>query len=403
MFKDVIFHNEAYNNSSSSPESTPEKCRKFLTDKSPSPKSGSSFVSAVINAIKNAAAQTPFAHREISKDNLCTEHSSSNEMLDSETEPCLMMEPVLEDVVIPDGHSHNMISSGHSMLSSRLTHSESLKDLSQAILNRQMSEQASLSYAGSMNTSFTGELVSLGELFPSISLVDQVIDVDNLITRLLKVIRIIQIENDDCMNELQEQRDSLSEQVEKQKETNKVVVKQLKDWEVLGARLKTEVKELMTQLSRKNTEMENIKTELNHQREQVEKLNQDVCELSTALAKAELEMKMKEEMVSEEIKRWDKTGELPTPDVLSRLVVSQNEASLNFMLTCIINLFRNYSQVPALKEKLAEKERRLAELAQEFLASKQVLTESLKDAMHEAKKQYDAIDNALEVGFLGIL
>lgn len=360
-------------------------------------------MSAVINAIKNAAAQTPFAHREISKDNLCTEHSSSNEMLDSETEPCLMMEPVLEDVVIPDGHSHNMISSGHSMLSSRLTHSESLKDLSQAILNRQMSEQASLSYAGSMNTSFTGELVSLGELFPSISLVDQVIDVDNLITRLLKVIRIIQIENDDCMNELQEQRDSLSEQVEKQKETNKVVVKQLKDWEVLGARLKTEVKELMTQLSRKNTEMENIKTELNHQREQVEKLNQDVCELSTALAKAELEMKMKEEMVSEEIKRWDKTGELPTPDVLSRLVVSQNEASLNFMLTCIINLFRNYSQVPALKEKLAEKERRLAELAQEFLASKQVLTESLKDAMHEAKKQYDAIDNALEVGFLGIL
>lgn len=258
-------------------------------------------------------------------------------MLDSETEPCLMMEPVLEDVVIPDGHSHNMISSGHSMLSSRLTHSESLKDLSQAILNRQMSEQASLSYAGSMHTSFTtGELASLGELFPSISLVDQVIDVDNLITRLLKVIRIIQMENDDCMNELQEQRDSLLEQVDKQKETNKVVVKQLKDWEVLGARLKTEVKELMAQLSRKNTEMDNIKTELNHQREQVEKLNQDVCELSTALAKAELEMKLKEEMVGEEIKRWDKTGEMPTADVLSRLVMSQNEVSHegNFPTTC---------------------------------------------------------------------
>lgn len=43
----------------------------------------------------------------------------------------------------------------------------------------------------------------LGEIFPPISLVDQVIEVDNVITRLLKVIRIIQIENEDCMSELQ--------------------------------------------------------------------------------------------------------------------------------------------------------------------------------------------------------
>lgn len=70
-------------------------------------------------------------------------------MLDSETEPCLMMEHVLEDVVVPDGHSHNMISSGHgSLISSQITHSESLKDISQAILNRQMSERASISFCG---------------------------------------------------------------------------------------------------------------------------------------------------------------------------------------------------------------------------------------------------------------
>ncbi|KAJ8918872.1 hypothetical protein NQ315_011164 [Exocentrus adspersus] len=344
--EDVIFHNEAYNNSNSSPELTPEKSRKMFIDKTPSPQKGSSFVSAVINAIKNAAAQSPFSVRDISKDNLCTDRSSSNEMLDSETEPCLMMEHVLEDVVIPDGHSHNMISSGHgSMISSHLTHSESLKDLSQAILNRQMSEQATISFGGSLNNSFTSDLASLSDLFPSISLVDQVIDVDNLVTRLLKVIRIIQLENDDCMNELQEQRDSLAEQVDKQKDTYKVVVKQLKDWEVLGARLKTEVKELLAQMSKKNMEIDNIKTELNKQREEVEKLNQDVCELSTALAKAELEMKIKEEEVGEAIKNWEKTGEMPTPDVLGRLVVSQNE-------------------IPALKEKLADKERHLKELTQ---------------------------------------
>lgn len=51
-----------------------------------------------------------------------------------------------------------------------------------------------------------------------------------------------------------------------------------------------------------------------------------------------------------------------------------------------------------LKERLTEKEKRLADLTQEFLASRQVLSESLKDALHESKKQYEAIDGALEVG-----
>ncbi|XP_023024133.2 microtubule-binding protein cornetto [Leptinotarsa decemlineata] len=376
--EDVIFHNEAYKNSSSSPESTPEKSRKLFIDKSPSPAKGSSFVSAVINAIKSAA-QSPFAIRDVSKDTLSTDHSSSNEMLDSETEPCLMMEHVLEDVVIPDGHSQNLVSSGHgSMMSSRLTHSESLTDLSNAIYNRQMSEPTSVSLYGSMTTSFTCDLASLSEMFPSVSLVDQVIDVDNLITRLLKVIRIIQLENEDCMNELQEHKDTLSEQVDKQKETNKVVVKQLKDWEILGARLKTEVKDLLAQVSRKNAEMDSLKTELNKQREEVEKLNQDVCELSTALSKAELDNKMKEESVAEEMKKWEKTGELPSPDILGRLVSANNE-------------------IPILKEKLSEKEKHLKELTQEFLTSRQVLSESLKEALNESKKQYDAIDCALEV------
>nr|CAH7767978.1 unnamed protein product [Callosobruchus chinensis] len=375
--EDVIFHNEAYKNSSSSPEMTPERSRQYFVDKTPSPQKGSSFVSAVINAIKNAA-QSPFS-RDVSKDTISTERSSSNEMLDSETEPCLMMEHVLEDVVIPDGHSHNMISSGHgSLLTSRLTHSESLKDLSQALLSRQMTERASISFCGSLNTSYTSaDAASLThDYFPS--LVDQVIDVDNLITRLLKTIRIIQIENDECMQELQDQRDGLLEQIEKQKETNKVVVKQLKDWEILGERLKTEVKELMIQMNKKNLEIDNLKAELNKHREEVEKLNQDVCELSTALAKTEHETKMKEEEVIEQMKKWERTGDLPSPDILGRLVVTQNE-------------------IPVLKEKLIEKEKHLKELTQEFLASRQVLSESLKDALSESKKQYEAIDKALEV------
>ncbi|VEN45875.1 unnamed protein product [Callosobruchus maculatus] len=375
--EDVIFHNEAYKNSNSSPEMTPERSRQYCVDKTPSPQKGSSFVSAVINAIKNAA-QSPFS-RDVSKDTISTERSSSNEMLDSETEPCLMMEHVLEDVVIPDGHSHNLISSGHgSLLTSRLTHSESLKDLSQALLSRQMTERASISFCGSLNTSYTSaDATSLThDYFPS--LVDQVIDVDNLITRLLKTIRIIQIENDECMQELQDQRDGLLEQIEKQKETNKVVVKQLKDWEILGERLKTEVKELMIQMNKKNFEIDNLKAELNKHREEVERLNQDVCELSTALAKTELETRMKEEEILEEIKKLETSGDFPSPDILGRLVVNQNE-------------------IPVLKEKLIEKEKHLKELTQEFLASRQVLSESLKDALNESRKQYEAIDKALEV------
>lgn len=228
-----------------------------------------------------------------------------------------MMEHVLEDVVVPDGHSHNMISSCHSLLSSQ---SESYLELSRS--------------------NYSTDMPPICELFPPLSLVDQVIDVDNLVTRLLKVIRIIQLENDDCMNEMQEQRDRLSEQVDKQKESNKVVAKQLKDWEVLGSRLKTEVKELMQQLSKKNHEIDNIKAELSREREEVEvtkycvlflyyilslqKLNQDVCEISTALSKAEVEIKTREEA----------TNDLPPAEVLEQLSAAQNEVSDHHSVTC---------------------------------------------------------------------
>lgn len=180
------------------------------------------------------------------------------EMLDFETEPCLMMEHVLEDAVVQDGFSHNMISSGHSLLSSRLKHSESLNSLPAAL------------FGSSLCASFASDVSSLGEICPSLSLVDQVIEVDNIITKLLKVIRIIQLENEDCMSEVQAERDGLRQQVEKQREANKTVGKQLKDWEILGARLKSEVKDLLHQLSNKNNEIDSIRSELNQQRKEVE-------------------------------------------------------------------------------------------------------------------------------------
>lgn len=209
-------------------------------------------------------AQSPFSYgTDNSKDS--TMNSTSTEMLDFETEPCLMMEHVLEDAVVQDGFSQNMISSGHTIINSRLCHSESLSSLPVALFGRQFDNASR-----SLNTSFTSDICSLSELCPSLSLVDQVIDVDNIITKLLKVIRIIQLENEDCMNELEGDRDRLKQQIEKQREADKVIVKQLKDWEILCAMLKTEVKDLLHQLSNKNNEIDAIKVELNQQRKEVE-------------------------------------------------------------------------------------------------------------------------------------
>jgi hypothetical protein len=68
--------------------------------------------------------------------------------------------------------------------------------------------------------------------------------------------------------------------------------------------------------------VENCRNVCNHN---FQKLNQDVCELSTALAKAELEMKMKDEEVSEAVKNWEKNSEIPSTEVLARLNAAQTE------------------------------------------------------------------------------
>lgn len=122
-------------------------------------------------------------------------------MLDSETEPYLMMENVLEDVSMPDAHTQNLISS--SVLPTMCTLDENQKDLNleedslqmlcEAISNRQkIEEQTTLMLCDkeTLNNS------------PKPTLVGQVIFVDNLVTKLLKVLRIIQIDNDNCIQQL---------------------------------------------------------------------------------------------------------------------------------------------------------------------------------------------------------
>lgn len=152
------------------------------------------------------------------------EEEDSTEMLDSETEPCLMMENVLEDVHMPDSHSQNLVSTSQLMLSQVEIPSEILKNsmhdvrdgsldnLSQAIANRQQIElqtnamhhcNRQTSERNSTSDDESGaDVPSIGDFYTAQSLVDQVIEVDNSITKLLKVLRIIQMDNDNCIQEL---------------------------------------------------------------------------------------------------------------------------------------------------------------------------------------------------------
>ncbi|XP_072745853.1 uncharacterized protein Corn isoform X2 [Anoplolepis gracilipes] len=238
--EDVIYHNEAYSRSNSSVESSPVNSKQSSKERTPSPKSGS-FVSAVISAIRNAATH-PFATRNIDKkSNLDSSKQiykelsmeSSSDLLDFETEPCLMMESVLEDVPLPDTYSHNMVSSSDSLrraLSFPETTDEhnmrkakigddctSLMNLTQAILHRRKVEDEGDDECDSVSESDTGTNdgpVPLTDYCSSVDLVDQVIEVDNLVTKLLKVLRIIQLDNDTCIQELKEEKSSLEMKLE---------------------------------------------------------------------------------------------------------------------------------------------------------------------------------------------
>jgi EAL domain-containing protein (putative c-di-GMP-specific phosphodiesterase class I) len=56
-----------------------------------------------------------------------------------------------------------------------------------------------------------------------------------------------------------------------------------------------------------------------------------------------------------------------------------------------------YFQIPFLKEKLAEKEQQLNEIGQKYSLNRQILTENWHQAATEVRRQYEAIDSALEV------
>lgn len=185
LFQDVLIQNEPY-----SEESTPENESNPIIIKSlPSPHRHHSFITAVVGL------------------------ANGTEMLDSETEPCLMMENVLEDVSLPDSHTQNLVSSTvlPSIYSLGDNHDDSLQLLCEAITKRQkIEEQATLHMNVSMHTHSEKDISDMEKIINSSSceqvLLDKVINVDKLVTKLLKVLSIIQINNEKFIQHLMNEK-----------------------------------------------------------------------------------------------------------------------------------------------------------------------------------------------------
>ncbi|XP_017128454.1 uncharacterized protein LOC108146795 isoform X2 [Drosophila elegans] len=293
----------------------------LASDGSLSPQRNQSFIAAVIGAIRQATTHSGkrLSLRQAGKRNGvaagsaqagntgATAHepqgngddSDSTEMLDSETEPCLlMMDNVLEDVVHPDSHSHNMVSSCTGMISqielpteliSQCSHQnnlnggtggdDSLQQLSQAITNRQQMELHMHKMNGlpmnprdqcnteelSCHDSLAelAELPSLMEYSTAQAVVDQVIEVDTLVTKLLKVLRLVQLDNDNCIQQLIVDKNKLQQHKED-------MLEKLKDLEDVNLKLQDELMDATQELMIKGSDLGGAKAEMQRHRNEID-------------------------------------------------------------------------------------------------------------------------------------
>ncbi|XP_017071285.1 uncharacterized protein LOC108107957 isoform X2 [Drosophila eugracilis] len=293
----------------------------LASDGSLSPQRNQSFIAAVIGAIRQATTHSGkrLSLRHAGKKNgvgsgsaqgvatAPTGHepqgngddSDSTEMLDSETEPCLlMMDNVLEDVVHPDSHSHNMVSSCTGMISqielpteliSQCSHQinmnggtggdDSLQQLSQAITNRQQMELHMHKINGmpmnprdqcnteelSCHDSLAelAELPSLMEYSTAQAVVDQVIEVDTLVTKLLKVLRLVQLDNDNCIQQLIVDKNKLQQHKED-------MLEKLKDLEDVNLKLQDELMDATQELMIKGSDLSGAKAEMQRHRNEID-------------------------------------------------------------------------------------------------------------------------------------
>ncbi|XP_075221018.1 microtubule-binding protein cornetto [Lycorma delicatula] len=280
--EDVIFHNEAYSDSGSSVETSPQHSSKITPATASAAASAGSggFINAVLNAIRSATSSQSRATN--------TENSSESEqMLSLEPEPQAFRN---RDVTCDSSPEKRLsIASVDDFEPSALVNSESLQNLTEAILKRQQDEK---------NESENS--IEFPSVLPASTLVDQVIEVDNLITRLLKVLRIIQVANEQSV------------------------------------RIKT--LQLSERLNQKEDERQSAE-------EVIERLKEELHQLQSQL----------------------QCGEITD------------------------------NQIIDVKDRIIDKEVQLNEISRKLCLTKQLLTDNWHQAMNEVRRQYEAIDTALEM------
>lgn len=223
-----------------------------------------------------------------------------------------------------------------------------------------------------------GEMPSICEYCNAQSLVDQVIDVDNLITKLLKVLRIVQMDNDHCIQELIGHKNKLAL-------TNEEIQDRVKEFEDLNVKLMDDLKDASQQLLCRGNELVKSKAELQSHRMEIDKLNEDICQLSTLCANkpnstTDPGLVINREDIISALKMWNDSDSIPEKDLIQHVIQACNE-------------------IPKLKARLREKEQQVASLTAGAGAggnANLVMTASWHQTLTEAKRQYDAIDRALE-------
>ncbi|XP_039292266.1 serine-rich adhesin for platelets isoform X2 [Nilaparvata lugens] len=251
--EDVVYHNEAYSDSGSSAETSPQHQHQPSATNSLEAAS-SRFMAAVINAIRSATSSSRRSHTETVSD--------SEPMLSAEPEPSGFAEGGDRDATTcttsssPDKRlSIASIEDGEGDGDGE-GEGGSLQQLTDAIISRQEAEELS-------------EVVGAAEIGGATagvhSLVDQVIDVDNLVTKLLKVLTIVQatsartnklqtIQLSEKLNQKEEEKQCAEDIVESLRKEVHQLKSQLNDGEITD----NQAFDLRKRLTEKETQLEEM-------------------------------------------------------------------------------------------------------------------------------------------------
>lgn len=100
------------------------------------------------------------------------------------------------------------------------------------------------------------------------------------------------------------------------------------------------------------------------------------------------------------LKGWQENRDIPESDLISHIIAACQEVDLSTNAFSKSYASNAFLQIPNLKEQLISKERELNDLTNN--QSRPMFLGNWKEAIIETKRQYEAIDRALEVRILPV-